>query len=210
MYELVNFESRGRGGSHIQKYYVNGDFRNLLLSIKPGDIVSLGNMGTNGGVTAKYIENFNYYLDCFEALGAKIIINSYTPHGAVGKYAKYYNTETQVFTSYRTDKYDQIARQIAEERSKNDPNYLGFVDIGKLADAAFNAYVDDYAANSYESRNAAGQAIIACFPDHNHYSGLASVLIDKGYTSADGKIDADGTVDRIIEVITPYINELKK
>lgn len=209
LYELVNFESRGRGGSSLQKYYVNGDFRNVLLSIKPGDIVSLGNMGTNGGVTSKYIENFNYYLDCFEALGAKVIINSYTPHGAVGKYAKYYNSETQVFTSYRTDKYDQIARQIAEERSQNDPDYLGFVDIGNLADAAFNAYVDDYAANSYESRDAAGQAIIACFKDHNHYEGLASVLIDKGYTSADEKIDADGTVDRIIEVITPYINELK-
>ncbi len=206
LYALVDFNANGRGGSNLHKYYTSGDFVNVLRSIKPGDIVMLGNMGTNGGATTLYRDNFNYYLDAFEAFGAKVMINSYTPHGPMGGYESGYDSTTQTFNAYRKDTYDNIVREIAAEREANDENYLGFVDIGKRADAAFNAYIDDYAANGYADRNAAAQAIIACFPDHNHYNGLATQLIDKGYTSVDGAVTVSGTVAGIIEVVAPYVN----
>jgi hypothetical protein len=79
-------------------------------------------------------------------------------------------------------------RKVAAQREKNDDNYLGFVEIGKNADAAFNAYVADYSKNGYASADAAAQAIISCFADHNHYNQgtLAGDLMLKGYGSIEG------------------------
>ena len=195
--ELAVFKNVGAGGRNLCTYYTQGKLAGVLNSIKPGDILMLGNMGTNG--MGSYFEaDFNYYLDAAETLGARIIINSYTPHGAVGSYTSGYDSTTQTFESYRKDSYDNIVRAIAAERAENDENYLGFVDIGKRADAAFNAYVDDYAANGYESRDAAAQAIIACFPDHNHYNSdsLARELMLDGYG------EAEGTVAGIVDVLS--------
>ena len=56
--------------------------------------------------------SFNYYIDACEAMGAKIILNSYSPHGAVQEYAKVYDSSTNTFTSYRQDDYDNIVRKI--------------------------------------------------------------------------------------------------
>jgi len=199
LYDIVNVNICGRGGSNLAKYYTSGDFYSRILNnIKPGDIVSLGNMGTNGMGTT-FEDNFNYYLDAVEALGAKTMIHSYSPHGAVSNYAGGYDSATQTFESYRKDAYDNTARAIAEERAANDANYLGFVDIGKRADAAFNAYVDDYAANGYADRDAAAQAIIACFSDHNHYSGIASQLIVAGYGNV------EGTVAGYVDILEAYL-----
>ena len=85
---------------------------------------------------------------------------------------------------------DQLpsVRKVAAEREKNDENYLGFVEIGKNADAAFNAYVADYTKNGYANANAAAQSIIACFTDHNHYANgtLACDLMLNGYGNVEG------------------------
>lgn len=216
LYNIVDVHICGRGGSNLSKYYTSGDFFNkILLNVRPGDVVSLGNMGTNGGAGALFENDFNYYLDAVEALGAKIMIHSYSPHGATpsdtdknnGLYynsnLSWYNPETQIFSGKRTDAYDNIARRVAEERAANDPNYIGFVDIGERADAAFNAYVNDYAANGYASREDAAKAIIACFPDHNHYNGIASELIVAGYG------EVDGTAAGYVDVLTPYVDNLE-
>lgn len=201
LYDIADIHICGRGGSNLSKYYTSGDFLSkILLNVKPGDVVSLGNMGTNGGASALFEENVNYYLDAAEALGAKIILHSYSPHGAVGNYTGCYDSDTQTFTGYRQDSYDNIIRAVAAERAENDENYLGFVDIGKRADAAFNAYVDDYAANGYESRDAAAKAIIACFPDHNHYNTLAAELMVAGYG------EAKGTADGYLTILSKYVD----
>jgi hypothetical protein len=162
-------------------------------------------MGTNG-MGSKFEESFNYYIDACEAMGAKVILNSYSPHGAVGGYASGYNSTTHTFTSYRQDDYDKIVRSIYAERSdatneKYDENIIGFVDIGKMADAAFNAYVADYAANNYADEDAAAQAIIACFSDHNHYSNdtIAAQLMIEGYGTG---ADAKGIVKTLVEILT--------
>ena len=195
--KLATFSNRGAGGRNLSSYYTEGKLASVLNSIKPGDILMFGNMGTNGTGNC-FEDDVNYYLDAAEALGAKIIINSYTPHGAVGNYTGGYDSATQTFTSYRTDGYDKTVRAIAEERAANDENYLGFVDIGKRADASFNAYVDDYATNGYESRDAAAQAIIACFPDHNHYhlGSIARDLMLNGYG------DTEGIVAGIVDILS--------
>ena len=107
-----------------------------------------GNNGTNG-MGNSFEADVNYYLNAAEALGAKVILNSYTPHGAVSNYSSGYNSMTHKFNSYRQDSYDVSVRSIASQRAKKDSNYLGFVEIGKNADNAFNAYVADYAKNGH-------------------------------------------------------------
>ena len=70
-----------------------------------------------------------------------------------------------------------------------------------MADAAFNAYVNDYATNGYASKDAAAQAIIKCFGDHNHYSNgtIAAELMIKGYGAG---ADAKGIVKSLYEIIS--------
>ena len=194
---LVTFYNNGAGGRNLSTYYTQGKLAGVLSAIEPGDIVMFGNNGTNG-MGSSFDDDVNFYLNAAEAMGAKIIINSYTPHGAVGGYASGYNSSTNTFNSWRQDAYDVQLRAIAEERAESDPNYLGFVEIGKNADAAFNAYVADYAANGYASADAAAQAIIACFSDHNHYSAgsIARDLMLNGYG------DVKGTVEQIVDILS--------
>lgn len=208
---IVTLTNNGRGGRNLGSYYTGGELRDRVLkAIKPGDYVIIGNMGTNG-MGSYFEESFNYYIDACEAMGAKVILNSYSPHGVVAGYEKGYDAILNKFNSYRQDAYDAIVRSIYTERSdvngaKYDPNVIGFIDIGHMADAAFNAYVEDYAANNYESKNAAAQAIIKCFGDHNHYSDgpLACQLMLEGY--GDGA-DAKGIVKTLVPILTADLAE---
>ena len=196
--ELCDFGNQGAGGRNLSTYYQQGKLAEVLLDICPGDVVMLGNNGTNG-LNSTFEDDVNYYLDAAEAMGASVILNSYTPHGAVSNHVKGYDPQTCRFDSYRRDTYDVIVRKVAEQRTKNDPLYLGFVEIGQNADAIFNAYVTDYAANGYDSPEAAAQAIISCFRDHNHYdkAELACQLMLKGYPTC----PAPGIVEQIATLL---------
>ena len=196
---LCTFQNNGAGGRNLCTYYTEGKLANVLRDIYPGDIVMFGNNGTNG-MGNSFETDVNYYLDAAETLGAQIIINSYTPHGAVAGYASGYNASTATFDSYRRDSYETVVRRVAEQRAQNDDNYLGFVEIGKNADAIFNAYAADYAANGYANANAAAQAIIACFSDHNHYSNntLACDLMLNGYETTAAK----GIVAQLVDILS--------
>lgn len=188
--QLCDFCNDGRGGRNLRTYYIQGHLAKVLCDICPGDVVMIGNNGTNG-MNKTFEEDVHKYIEAAETFGAKIILNSYTPHGAVARWTNGYNADTQYFDSYRRDAYDAITRKVAEELAMSDPMYIGFVEIGKNADAIFNAYVDDYKKNGYESRDAAAQAIIACFTDHNHYSNgtLACDLMLNGYKKVPGIIE---------------------
>lgn len=174
--DKVIFENRGRGSRNLSTYYTQGILDNVLKSIHPGDVVSISSMGTNG-MGSQFEDSLNYYIDACIAMGAKVVLGSYTPHGAVGNYTSGYNSDTQTFDSYRRDSYDEIIRSVYEARYDE---LLGFVDIGKLSDAAFNAAVVEareevLAAGGEEdvawaAGEAKAQEIIACFGDHNHYS----------------------------------------
>lgn len=115
--DIATFSNNGRGGKNLSTYYTGGEFVDrVLANVRPGDYVMIGDMGTNG-MGSKFEESFNYYIDACEAMGAKIILNSYSPHGAVGDYASGYNSSTNTFTSYRQDEYDNIVRRIYTERT---------------------------------------------------------------------------------------------
>ncbi len=193
---LCSFQNNGRGGRNLSTYYTQGLLANVLKDIYPGDILMLGNMGTNG-MGSSFEADVNYYLNAAEALGAKVILNSYTPHGAVSNYSSGYNSSQHTFNSYRKDSYETVIRRADGIRAEYDKNYIGFVEIGKNADAAFNAYVSDYAKNGYANADAAAQAIISCFTDHNHYSNgtLACELMLKGYG------DVKGIVAQLVELL---------
>lgn len=193
---LCDMCNDGAGGRNLRTYYQQARLAKVLCDIYPDDIVMIGNNGTNN-MNKTFEEDMNLYINAAERFGAKIILNSYTPHGAVSRWEKGYNKETQKFDSYRRDHYDVLTRKVAEERSQNDSQYLGFVEIGMNADKIFNAYVDDYKKNGYESRDAAAQAIIACFKDHNHYNyaPLACELMLDGYK------EIPGIVEQIIKII---------
>lgn len=194
--ELATFYNNGAGGRNLCTYYTQGKLAGVLNAIYPGDIVMFGNNGTNG-MGSYFEEDVNYYLDAAEAMGAKIIINSYTPHGPVGNYTGGYDEKTHTFNTWRQDSYDVIVRKVAEERAASDENYLGFVEIGKNADAAFNAYVA-----AAEDKDAAAAEIIACFSDHNHYSegSKARELMLNGYG------DVEGTVAQLTKIVDAYVN----
>ena len=196
--ELCDFGNQGAGGRNLSTYYQQGKLAEVLLDICPGDIVMLGNNGTNG-LNSTFEDDVNYYLDAAEAMGASVILNSYTPHGAVSNHTRGYNPQTHTFDSYRRDTYDVFVRKVAAQRAQHDPSYLGFVEIGQNADAIFNAYVTDYEANGYDSAEAAAQAIISCFRDHNHYDKgeLACQLMLKGYPGC----PAPGIVDQLITIL---------
>ncbi len=215
---IATLSNNGQGSQNLGSYYNNGALTDRVLTqVKPGDYVTIGNMGTNG-MGNKFEETYNYYVDACIAMGAKVIINTYSPHGAVGSYANCYNSETHTFTSYRQDEYDNIVRRVYAERSnaegdKYDQHVVGFVDIGKMADAAFNAYVADYAANGYASADAAAAAIIACFGDHNHYGAsgypeLAGTLMIEGYKKISDEIPgADGIAKTLYDILVADLGE---
>ncbi len=195
---LCDFSNRGRGGRNLSTYYTQGNLAAVLLDICPGDIFVLGNMGTNG-MGAAFEEDVNLYLNAAEAMGARVALNSYTPHGCVSSWTGGYDPATHTFDSWRKDSYDVTVRKVAESRAATDQNYLGFIEIGKNADAIFNAYINDFAANGYSSKDAAAQAIIACFSDHNHYSEnpLACTLMLEGYKTS----DSPGIVAQLIQLL---------
>lgn len=225
--DIANFQCNGQGSQNLDTFYNGGQLMSrVLVNIAPGDYVTIGNMGTNGeGVN--FEKAFNAYVDACIAMGAKVIINSYSPHGAVGEYANCYDSATHTFTGYRQDNYDKVVRRIYEERTTVDgenysPEVVGFMDIGKMADAAFNAFVADYAGTTmkfavgeqgtktaYADEEAAANAIKACFGDHNHYGDggkgldrLASNLMVRGYEAVGDHSGAIGIVNRLVEIVS--------
>lgn len=204
---LADYHNNGKGSRNLKTYYTQGWLDNILINIRPGDIVTIGNMGTNpGGMSgAQFKAPLDYYVDACLAMGAKVILTSYTPHGCVEGYEYVYDKTTHTFHGCREDAYDSLGIRVIYEERKDNPDILGFIDIGLNADNAFNEYVADYAKNGYENEDAAAKAIIDCFGDHNHYgnggrSQLAGDLMLNGYGTA------PGIVSELVRVLTQSAN----
>ena len=205
---LADYHNNGKGSRNLKTYYTQGWLDNILINIRPGDIVTIGNMGTNpGGMSGtQFKAPLDYYVDACLAMGAKVILTSYTPHGCVEGYEYVYDKTTHTFHGCREDAYDSLGIRVIYEERKDDPDILGFIDIGLNADNAFNEYVADYAKNGYENEDAAAKAIMDCFGDHNHYgnggrSQLASDLMLNGYGTA------PGIVSELVRVLTESTNK---
>lgn len=205
---LADYHNNGKGSRNLKTYYTQGWLDNILINIRPGDIVTIGNMGTNpGGMSGtQFKAPLDYYVDACLAMGAKVILTSYTPHGCVEGYEYVYDKTTHTFHGCREDAYDSLGIRVIYEERKDDPDILGFIDIGLNADNAFNEYVADYAKNGYENEDAAAKAIMDCFGDHNHYgnggrSQLAGDLMLNGYGTA------PGIVLELVRVLTESTNK---
>lgn len=205
---LAGYHNNGKGSRNLKTYYTQGWLDNILINIRPGDIVTIGNMGTNpGGMSGtQFKAPLDYYVDACLAMGAKVILTSYTPHGCVEGYEYVYDKTTHTFHGCREDAYDSLGIRVIYEERKDDPDILGFIDIGLNADNAFNEYVADYAKNGYENEDAAAKAIMDCFGDHNHYgnggrSQLAGDLMLNGYGTA------PGIVSELVRVLTESANK---
>ena len=205
---LADYHNNGKGSRNLKTYYTQGWLDNILINIRPGDIVTIGNMGTNpGGMSGtQFKAPLDYYVDACLAMGAKVILTSYTPHGCVEGYEYVYDKTTHTFHGCREDAYDSLGIRVIYEERKDDPDILGFIDIGLNADNAFNEYVADYAKNGYENEDAAAKAIMDCFGDHNHYgnggrSQLAGDLMLNGYGTA------SGIVSELVRVLTESTNK---
>lgn len=204
---LADYHNNGKGSRNLKTYYTQGWLDNILINIRPGDIVTIGNMGTNpGGMSGtQFKAPLDYYVDACLAMDAKVILTSYTPHGCVEGYEYVYDKTTHTFHGCREDAYDSLGIRVIYEERKDNPDILGFIDIGLNADNAFNEYVADYAKNGYTDENAAAQAIIDCFGDHNHYgnagrSQLAGDLMLNGYGTT------PGIVSELVRVLTESAN----
>ncbi|SCJ41939.1 Uncharacterized esterase yxiM precursor [uncultured Clostridium sp.] len=205
---LADYHNNGKGSRNLKTYYTQGWLDNILINIRPGDIVTIGNMGTNpGGMSGtQFKAPLDYYVDACLAMGAKVILTSYTPHGCVEGYEYVYDKTTHTFHGCREDAYDSLGIRVIYEERKDNPDILGFIDIGLNADNAFNEYVADYAKNGYENEDAAAKAIMDCFGDHNHYgnggrSQLAGDLMLNGYGTA------PGIVSELVRVLTESTNK---
>lgn len=205
---LADYHNNGKGSRNLKTYYTQGWLDNILINIRPGDIVTIGNMGTNpGGMSGtQFKAPLDYYVVACLAMGAKVILTSYTPHGCVEGYEYVYDKTTHTFHGCREDAYDSLGIRVIYEERKDDPDILGFIDIGLNADNAFNEYVADYAKNGYENEDAAAKAIMDCFGDHNHYgnggrSQLAGDLMLNGYGTA------PGIVSELVRVLTESTNK---
>ena len=205
---LADYHNNGKGSRNLKTYYTQGWLDNILINIRPGDIVTIGNMGTNpGGMSGtQFKAPLDYYVDVCLAMGAKVILTSYTPHGCVEGYEYVYDKTTHTFHGCREDAYDSLGIRVIYEERKDDPDILGFIDIGLNADNAFNEYVADYAKNGYENEDAAAKAIMDCFGDHNHYgNGGRSQLA--GDSMLNGYGTAPGIVSELVRVLTESTNK---
>lgn len=175
------FYNSGQAGRQHKSYYTEGLLNNVLCGIKPGDVVSISGMGTNDSSSTK--EQFkrynNAYIDAVKAMGAYVILGSYTPTGNYGATeGKVYDSDNILFKGLRTNLYDAAIREIYEER-KNDDKILGFIDIGQIADnlmtndirTVYNSAIDS-GKTSAEARTAANEKaaeLMAMWKDYNHY-----------------------------------------
>lgn len=197
---VADFTNNGTGGSNLKKYYEAGSLNSILTDACPGDYVMIGCMGTNGGYTTD--ENLKLYIDSCLAMGMKVILNSYTPDGPKGRDT--YNSSTQTFHGCRDE---AVIRNTYEARKDE---LAGFIDIGKMGDDAFNAYVKDARdavkpnatsddTEAWAAGEAAAQEIIACYADHNHYyyGTLVADLLLNGYEGV-----ADGIVKSLVDILS--------
>ncbi|MGN0106693.1 MAG: hypothetical protein ACI4A5_03210, partial [Hominilimicola sp.] len=178
--EVVNgFHNSGKAGEQHKNFYSNGRLNAILTQMNPGDVVSISGMGTNDSSSTKeqFKEYDKAYVDAIIDMGGYVILGSYTPTGNYGATAgKVYDADTMTFKGKRTNAYDQAIRELYDE-IKDNPNVLGFADIGQMADdkmtadvkAAYDAAIADGETAARAAANAKAEEMMAWWKDYNHY-----------------------------------------
>lgn len=175
------FYNKGRGGVNTQTYYSRGNLENVLLSIFPGDYVTIC-LGVNSANNEPYEELLeNYYIQGVIQRGGIPVILTFTPDGPVGNYVSCYSKG--VFNCSRSDNERvQILKKLADKCN------LQLIDIGKWGNDYFNSLTDSDVLN-YNTENGTSYSTVlemvqSWYSDHNHYkeylgNKFAQYIIDE-------------------------------
>ena len=142
---FTSFANHGKAGDDSVVYYNGGRVENVLLSVNPGDYVTI-NMGINSktaGESASYDTLLrNYYIQGVIQRGAIPVILTHTPQGPVGNYAGNYDSANDEFNCARTGQHNGDLKQYAEDYN------LNLIDVSKFANDYFNSLTYDDVANT--------------------------------------------------------------
>lgn len=180
--KVVNgFHNSGKAGEQHKNFYSNGRMNNILTKMNPGDVVTISGMGTNDSSSTfeQFKEYDKAYMEAIIDMGGYVILGSYTPTGNYGaSQGKVYDADTMTFKGMRTNDYDRAIRELYEE-SKDNPNVLGFLDIGRMADDKLTSDVQSVyntsmaggadEATARAAANARAEELMAWWKDYNHY-----------------------------------------
>lgn len=198
---LMGFENHGKAGDDSVVYYNAGRVENVLLSICPGDYVTV-NMGINSkeaGEPASYYTLLDeYYVQGIIQRGGIPIIVTATPQGPVNKGIGNYDEETGIFTCNRgTDAHNGDLRKIAQKYD------LNIIELGYWGDDYFNGLTQEDATES--GFDSVIDMVRSWYPDHNHYTQEFGKVIAEYILDCVSKIES-GSTD-FNQAKDPHINE---
>ncbi len=202
-----SFFNHGMAGRDSLNYYNQGRVESVLLSICPGDYVTI-NMGINHRETnecgAYPILLDTYYAKAVMDRGGIPVIVTHSPQGPVGSYVSNYNSATGKFTCDRgTGAHIGNLRKVAQD------NNLNIIELGYWGNEYFSSLtMDDVTA--YNEANGTSHATVLAmvqswYPDHNHYARPLGDKIAEYIFDCIAKIEGGST--EFNQANDPHINE---
>ncbi len=200
------FANHGMAGRDSVNYYNQGRVEAVLLSICPGDYVTV-NMGINSketGEAAAYLTLLSeYYIEGILQRGGIPVIVTATPDGPVGNsLASNYNSETGMFTNNRGDgARNDVLRWIAQEKN------IAIIELGQWGQDWMNTLtasdVTAYNAENGTSYKTVLEMVQSWYVDHNHYKEYLGIKIGEYIIDQLKAMEVDET-----SVIYDFQNEI--
>lgn len=193
------FSNNGMAGRDSVNFYNQGRVETVLLSICPGDYVTV-NMGINSresGEPASYYTLLdNYYVNGIIQRGGIPVIVTATPQGPVNGHEGNYSGGT--FNCNRgKDAHNGDLRKIAQKYD------LNIIELGYWGDDYFNSLTQEDATEA--GKSSVLELVQSWYPDHNHYTAeLGNVL---GQYILDSVAEIAGKSDKFHHTNDPHINE---
>ena len=170
---FLSYSNNGMAGRNSASYYREGRLESVLLSVAPGDYVTI-NMGINseGENYNKFMED--YYVQGVLERGAIPVILTHTPNGPVGSGYGTFDTSFHVTRDVPT------LRNLAAKYS------LPIIDVDTHFEEYFNSLLEkDFDTEVFPLRNTENEngklagytapttvlgVVQSWYPDHNHYT----------------------------------------
>ena len=180
MYDGVfsSYSNHGMAGRNSSSFYNEGRLEAVLLSIAPGDYVTV-NMGINtdksGAEPYEQLMEYYYVQGIIQRGGIPVIL-THTPQNPVGNYVGNYDAATGTFNCSRAgDGRVEFLRSLATKYE------LDLIDIGKWGNDFFNsleatpetlalANTQNKDVEGYKAPETVYELVASWSPDHNHYT----------------------------------------
>ncbi|NDO18258.1 hypothetical protein FMM68_01030 [Lachnospiraceae bacterium MD329] len=182
--DFASYSNKGWAGKNSASYYNLGRLEEILLSVAPGDYVTV-NMGINSQGEEPYETLMeNYYVNGIIQRGGIPVILTHTAAGPVGKGADgtlgsyTYDEATGKYTFKESREGDgrvQFLKGLAEKYN------LNLIDMGKFGNDYYNSLTmddidkanvqnKDHANSNYTAPASVLEIVQSWHPDHNHYT----------------------------------------